>query len=125
MDNNQLHSTQEIRALSLLDRLGTLTLAGNPIIARLGPRAIDVLARNSCPSLQTLDGRTLAAGRRSMPVMEASKATTGRVLSGGANMLPVPFWTEEEEQGVVQGAGGAAGEAVAQHVKLQPITQVI
>ena len=125
LDNNQLHSTQEIRALSLLDKLGTLTLAGNPIIARLGPRAIDVLARNSCPSLQTLDGRTLAAGRRSMPVLEASEATTGRVLSRGRNVLPVPFWTGGADLDEAQEIRGEAGEAVAQHVTLQPITQVL
>lgn len=123
LDNNQLHSAQEIRALSLLDKLATLTLAGNPIIARLGPRAVDVLARNSCPSLQTLDGRTLAAGRRNMPVLEASKEGTGRVFADGSShaCLPVPLWTEVAERDLAQGAGT---EAASPHVTLRPMGQV-
>ena len=57
---------QEVRALSLLDTLAELTLAGNPLLERLGPRAVDVLVRNACPAVATLDGRELSGGRRSV-----------------------------------------------------------
>ncbi len=55
---------QEVRALSLLDSLATLTLAANPLLERLGPRAVDVLVRNACPAVVSLDGRELSGGAR-------------------------------------------------------------
>lgn len=123
MDNNQLQSPQEIRALSLLDKLATLTLVGNPIIARLGPRAVDVLARNSCPSLQTLDGRTLAAGRRGMPTLEARKEDTCRAFAGGPShaLLPVPLWSEGADEVTIQGLGVDSGTT---RVAFRPMRQV-
>ena len=54
------------RALSLLDALAKLTLAGNPLLDRLGPRAVDVLVRNACPSVTSLDGRELSGGHHSV-----------------------------------------------------------
>ena len=63
-DTYQLMFMQEVRALSLLDALATLTLAGNPLLERLGPRAVDVLVRNACPAVVRLDGRELSSGPR-------------------------------------------------------------
>ena len=57
-----LPGVQEVRALSLLDGLATLTLAGNPLLERLGPRAVDVLVRNACPAVASLDGCELSKG---------------------------------------------------------------
>lgn len=67
-----LRRPQEVRALSLLDGLATLTLAGNPLLDRLGPRAVDVLVRNACPSVVSLDGRELSGGRRSVRRSDAA-----------------------------------------------------
>ena len=63
---------QEVRALSLLDALATLTLAGNPLLERLGPRAVDVLVRNACPAVVSLDGRELGGGRRGVKKPDAA-----------------------------------------------------
>ena len=127
LDSNQLQNPQEIRALSLLEKLTTLTLAGNPIIERLGPRAVDVLSRNSCPSLQTLDGRTLGGGPRSMrkPILDAKKEGTGQVFAGlrGSALLPVPLWDEVAEQVTEPGIDGGGSESIAQLVTLQPVVK--
>ncbi len=73
-----LMDTQEVRALSLLDGLATLTLAGNPLLERLGPRAVDVLVRNACPAVVSLDGRELSGGQRG-PRKAAAAATSAEV----------------------------------------------